>query len=97
VSQRLPVEGLGEIGEDRWRAAHGSSSSGEWRLEFRRARLGNGDGAWSRSSRARRGSDSETQLKERKVGRGSSTWSRGRRQWRWAAAIGVHAIEARAT
>jgi hypothetical protein len=97
VSQRLPVEGLGEIGEDRWRAAHGSSSSGERRLEFRRAWVGNRDGAWSRSSRARRGPNSETQLKERKVGRGSLTWSRGRRQWRWAAAVGVHAIEARAT
>jgi hypothetical protein len=77
VSQRLPVEGLGEVGDDRWRAAHGSSSSGERRLEFRRARVGNGNGAWSRSSRARRGSNSETQLKKREVGRRSSTWSRG--------------------
>jgi hypothetical protein len=94
VSHGLPVEGLGDNGEGRWRAAHGSSSSGERRLEFRRDRVGNGEGAWSRSSRARRGPDSETQLKKRKVGRGSSTWSRGRRQWRWATAVGVHAIEA---
>jgi hypothetical protein len=94
VSQGLPVEGLGEVGDGRWRAARGSSSSGERRLKFRRARVGDGNGVWSRSSRVRRGPDSEAQLRERGVGRGSSTWSRGGGNGNGAAAGGVHALEA---
>jgi hypothetical protein len=87
VRQGLPVEGLGENGEGRWRAAHEGSNSGERRLKFRRSRLGNGTGAWSRGSRARRGSDSATPLEERKAGRGSSAWSRGGGNGGGAAAV----------